>query len=123
LNENYFPLVLGGDCSILVGSALGLKKKGNYAIFYLDGHTDFMDISFSESGGVGGMAASIVTGNGHQKMTNIQNLSPYILEENLWCVGNREYDEEYENEIRKSNATYISLASLREKGISATVHS
>ena len=77
-----------------------------------------MDISLSETGGVGGMAASIVTGNGHEKLTNILNLSPYIKEENLWCVGNREYDDEYENEIRNSSATYISLKDLREKGIS-----
>lgn len=61
-----------------------------------------MDISLSESGGVGGMARSIVTGNGHEKLTNILDLDPYIKEENLWCVGNREYDDEYENEIRKS---------------------
>lgn len=118
LTRNKFPFILGGDCSILLGSAIALKQKGNYALFYLDGHTDFMDISLSETGGVGGMAASIVTGNGHEKLTNILNLSPYIKEENLWCVGNREYDDEYENEIRNSSATYISLKALREKGIS-----
>lgn len=118
LTRNKFPFILGGDCSILLGSAIALKQKGNYALFYLDGHTDFMDISLSETGGVGGMAASIVTGNGHEKLTNILNLSPYVKEENLWCVGNREYDDEYENEIRNSSATYISLKDLREKGIS-----
>lgn len=121
LSANKFPFVLGGDCSILLGSAMALKQKGNYGLFYLDGHTDFMDISLSETGGAGGMAASIVTGNGHQKLTNILNLSPYIKEENLWCVGNREYDDEYENEIRKSSATYISLQELRKQGITKSV--
>lgn len=118
LTRNKFPFILGGDCSILLGSAIALKQKGNYALFYLDGHTDFMDVSLSETRGVGGMAASIVTGNGHEKLTNILNLAPYIKEENLWCVGNREYDEEYENQIRNSTATYISLNDLRKKGIS-----
>jgi len=98
LTRNKFPFILGGDCSILLGSAIALKQKGNFALFYLDGHTDFMDISLSETGGVGGMAASIVTGKGHEKLTNILNLSPYIKQENLWCVGNREDDDEYENE-------------------------
>lgn len=118
LSQNKFPFILGGDCSILLGSAIALKQKGNYGLFYLDGHTDFMDISLSETGGVGGMAASIVTGNGHEKLTNILNLKPYIKEENLWCVGNREYDDTYENEIRNSAATYFSLAELRKQGIS-----
>lgn len=121
LSANKFPFVLGGDCSILLGSAMALKQKGNYGLFYLDGHTDFMDISLSETGCAGGMAASIVTGNGHHKLTNILNLSPYIKEENLWCVGNREYDDEYENEIRKSSATYISLQELRKQGITKSV--
>ena len=123
LTQNKFPFILGGDCSILLGSAIALKQKGNYGLFYLDGHTDFMDVSLSETGGVGGMAASIVTGNGHQKLTNILNLSPYIKEENLWCVGNREYDDEYENEIRNSSATYLSLAMLRKQGIKNCVNS
>ncbi|MFH7017476.1 arginase family protein [Flavobacterium sp. FlaQc-47] len=117
LTQNKFPFILGGDCSILLGTAIALKQKGNYGLFYLDGHTDFMDISLSETGGVGGMAASIVTGNGHEKLTNILNLSPYIKEENLWCVGNREYDDQYENEIRNSSATYLSLHELRKKGV------
>jgi arginase len=121
LSQNKFPFVLGGDCSILLGPAIALKQKGNYGLFYLDGHTDFMDVSLSETGGVGGMIASIVTGNGHKKFTNILNLSPYIKEENLWCVGNREYDDEYEDQIRNSTATYISLDALRKQGISNCV--
>jgi arginase len=123
LTQNKFPFVLGGDCSILLGPAIALKQKGNYGLFYLDGHTDFMDVSLSETGGVGGMAASIATGNGHKKLTNILNLSPYIKVENLWCVGNREYDDEYENEIRNSSATYISVAELQKQGIANCIQS
>lgn len=123
ITTDKFPFVIGGDCSILLGAAIALKQNGNYGLFYLDGHTDFIDISLSETGGVGGMAASIVTGNGHKKLTNILNLSPYIKEENLWCVGNREYDDEYENEIRKSEATYISLDLLRKRGIANCIQS
>lgn len=123
LAEDRLPLVLGGDCSIMIGSAIALKQKGNYALFYLDGHTDFMDTSLSETGGAGGMAAALVTGNGHKKLTNILNLNPYIKEENLWCVGNREYDEAYENEIRNSKAVYISLDKLRKEGIIKCIES
>lgn len=123
LTQNKFPFILGGDCSILLGTAIALKQKGNYGLFYLDGHTDFMDVSLSETDGVGGMAASIVTGSGHGKLTNILNLSPYIKEENLWCVGNSEYDDEYENEIRNSTATYLSLETLRKQGIENCVSS
>ena len=121
LDEGKFPLTIGGDCSILIGAALALKQKGDYAVFYLDGHTDFMDLSFSTSGGAAGMVAAFVAGKGHEKITDILNLWPYIKEENLWCVGNREYDDAYEDEIRHSKATYKSLALLRKEGIANCV--
>lgn len=121
LKENKFPFILGGDCSILLGAAVAMKQQGNYGLFYLDGHTDFMDVALSETGGAGGMAASIVTGNGHAQLTDIAGLAPYIKEENLWCAGNREYDDAYEDEIRNSKATYISLAKLKEAGMAACV--
>src|SRR6195952_670061 len=56
LQNNQLPFVLGGDCSILTGIAVALKQQGSYGLFYLDGHTDFMDVSLSSTGGIGGMA-------------------------------------------------------------------
>lgn len=123
LDEDKFPLTIGGDCSIVIGPAIALKQRGNYALFYLDGHTDFMDISFSASGGAAGMVASIVAGKGHEKLTAILDLSPYIKEEQVWCVGNREYDDAYEDEIRNSKATYKSLDELRKESIGYCVKS
>jgi len=123
LAEKKFPLVIGGDCSIMIGNALALRQKGSYAVFYLDGHTDFMEPNLSQTGGAGGMAAAIVAGIGPKKLTNINGQSPYIKEEYVWCVGNREYDKEYENIIRNSRAVYYSLASLREVGIANCLNS
>ncbi|MDQ4141340.1 MAG: arginase family protein [Bacteroidota bacterium] len=123
LVEQNFLVVLGGDCSILLGSALALKQTGNYGLFYLDGHTDFMEPHFSSTGGVGGMAAAMVAGYGPKKLTDINKLGPYIKEQLVWCVGNREYDEEYEKIIRDSQAQYISLNALREIGIETCTRS
>ncbi|MFD2245597.1 arginase family protein [Pontibacter ruber] len=123
LAEDTFPLVLGGDCSIQIGSALALKQKGNYALFYLDGHTDFVEPDFSQTGGAGGMAAAMVAGRGPEKLTNINGQLPYIQEAHVWCVGNREYDDDYENIIRNSQATYVPLSALRETGIANCVSS
>lgn len=41
VRQGAFALVLGGDCSILLGPALGLKQLGTYGLFFLDGHTDY----------------------------------------------------------------------------------
>ena len=112
-----FILALGGDCSIIIGNALALKQAGNYGLFFLDGHTDFMWPELSNTKGAAGMDLAIVTGHGHKKLTDILHLGTYIREENTWCVGNREYDEEYVRTIENSNIKYFDLNKLRQTGI------
>src|SRR4051812_28070852 len=121
INNNTFQLILGGDCSILIGSALALKQKGKYGIFYLDGHTDFIWPDMSGTHGAAGMDLAIVAGKGHNKLTNIDDLKPYIQEEHIYCVGNREYDVSYEKPVVDSNVAYFPLNRLRENGLQHTV--
>ena len=40
LDAGLFPLVLGGDCSILLGNLLALRRRGRYGLFFVDGHGD-----------------------------------------------------------------------------------
>lgn len=117
IGGNNFILALGGDCSIIIGNALALKQAGNYGLFFLDGHTDFMWPELSNTKGAAGMDLAIATGHGHKKLTDILQLCPYISEENTWCVGNREYDEEYVRTIVNSNIQYFDLNNLRQTGI------
>ena len=41
LDDRRHPLVLGGDCSVLLGVGLGLRRRGRYGLLHIDGHTDF----------------------------------------------------------------------------------
>jgi arginase len=41
LDASRFPIVLGGDCSILLGATLALRRRGRYGAAFLDGHSDF----------------------------------------------------------------------------------
>lgn len=119
--KNAFNIILGGDCSILIGNAIALKKLGNFGIFYLDGHTDFIPPELSETGGAAGMDLAIITGNGPEKLTNINGLKPYILEENIFCCGNAETDDdEYVSHIINSDIHYYDLYQLRKNGFRNT---
>ncbi|MCR6721407.1 MAG: arginase family protein [Chitinophagaceae bacterium] len=117
LQGNKVIWMLGGDCSILTGAALALRREGRFGLFYLDGHTDFMDIRLSSTGGAGGMAASLVAGRGYEGLTKLDGFKNYIDEPLIWCVGNREYDDEYESEVRNSEATYYPLHAMRARGM------
>jgi arginase len=121
LGKGLFPLVIGGDCSILIGAALALKQLGNYAVFSLDGHHDFMWPSLSSTAGAAGMDLAIITGNGPDKLVNIEGFKPYIEERNVCSAGNREYDDAYVNPILGSSIQYSDLASLRKNGLTACI--
>lgn len=113
-------IVLGGDCSILLGCMLGLRSLGNYGLFFLDGHTDYMRPEHSTTGGVAGMDLALVTGNGHEKLTDIHHCRPYVPEQQVFCCGNRELDESYVQLIRQSQISYYDLEALRQFGLAAT---
>ncbi|MBL1220770.1 arginase family protein [Chryseobacterium sp. L7] len=116
-----FNIMLGGDCSILIGTALALKKLGNFGLFYLDGHTDFIPPYLSGTAAAAGMDLAIITGTGHGKLTDIQGLKPYFLEENIFCAGNAETDdEEYVEQIIHSDIHYFDLPRLLQNGFGKT---
>ena len=121
IKQQYISVLIGGDCSILIGTALALKRNGNYGLFFLDGHTDYVLPKQSGTAGAAGMDLAIVTGNGHEKLTNIENQKPYIKEENVFCVGNREFGADwYVDAITNSDIHYTDLYALRQKGINNT---
>jgi arginase len=123
VSRKNFALVIGGDCSILIGNALALKQLGHYKLFFIDGHTDFMWPSLSSTHGVAGMDLAIVTGHGHAQLSNIQGHAPYFNETDTWCVGNREYDPEYVAAIESTSIHYYSLHTLRQSGITSCINS
>lgn len=119
VNEGHFPLVIGGDCSILIGCSHALKQLGRFGLFFIDGHTDYMPLSLSATKAAAGMDLSIATGNGHKKLTDINGLSPYIREEDALAFGNRCYDAAYVQQILDSAIEYFDLDAIRSKGIPA----
>jgi arginase len=56
LEQGDFPLVLGGDCSILLGSALALSHQGRFGLCFVDGHQDLLTPVTSSTGGAAGLA-------------------------------------------------------------------
>jgi arginase len=121
IKSGCFPLVVGGDCSILIGCAHALKTMGNYGLFYIDGHTDFVLPHSSLTKGAAGMDLAIVTGYGHDKLTNIDGLKPYISEELSLAFGNREMETEYVSFIENSWVGYFDLDRVRKVGIERVV--
>ena len=123
ISQKRFPFVLGGDCSILIGIMSALKKEGNYGLIFLDAHADHYLPEQSITGEVADMHLAIVTGKGPESLTNIDGLKPYVKEENVIHVGQRDWDEtkKYGSaDIRETNIQCHSLAAIERDGIELT---
>jgi arginase len=89
LDAAYFPIVLGGDCSILLGSALALRRRERFGLLFVDGHTDLLTPESSETGGAAGMDLALVTGTVPHLLKSIEDLAPYVRPEDVVVLGYR----------------------------------
>jgi len=93
LDRGRFPVVLGGDCNILIGDMLALRRRGRYGLFFLDGHADFYQPEASPTGAVSDMELAIVTGHGPAVLSDIEGRRPLVREEDVVVFGYRDGEE------------------------------
>jgi arginase len=105
LDAGDFPVVLGGDCSILIGAALALKRRGRFGLFFLDGHTDFWEPERSKTGEAAELELGIVTGRGPAPVSDLDGLSPYVHDEDIVLFGPRDDAERAEAGVRDARNT------------------
>ncbi|MEV4572862.1 arginase family protein [Nonomuraea jabiensis] len=89
-----FPVLLGGDCSIMLGPALALRRSGRYGVAYLDAHADFRHLGNSPHvGAAAGEDLALITGRGDDYLTDIDGLRPYIRDEDVIVIGVRDDED------------------------------
>lgn len=89
-----FPLVLGGDHSIAIGTIAGVAKHyNNLGVIWYDAHGDLNTSETSPSGNIHGMSLAVSLGLGHPDLTNILGYMPKVKPENVVIIGARSLDE------------------------------
>ncbi|MHA2423764.1 MAG: arginase family protein [Candidatus Thorarchaeota archaeon] len=116
LDTDRFPMILGGDCSILMGifdayQAIDFPLN----LFFLDGHADFHNIITSPSGEPADMELAALTGHLNDEVVYMTGRGPLLDEKNVVAYGINEYDN-----IGSSNIVVIDRKSITETGIEAT---
>ena len=94
LEAGRFPVVLGGDCSILLGAGLALRRRGRYALFFLDGHTDFSTPSSPRSGQAAAMELWLATGHGPAMLADLEGRGPLFAARDVVLFGHRDLEEQ-----------------------------
>ncbi|QSQ16939.1 arginase family protein [Myxococcus landrumensis] len=121
-----FPLVLGGDCSILLGCLLGLKRTGgHHGLAFMDGHTDFWPPEASLSGGVAGMDLWFASGRGPSVLSNLEGRGPLVRDADVAVLGVRDPEhwgaKASAEHVRDTAMAWLDLNTLRREGIAAGV--
>jgi len=91
LAQNRFVLVLGGDCSVLLGSGLALKQRGRYGLAFIDGHDDFSFIRdrrrYRGLFTAAGLDLGLATGHGPTALSDLRGRSPYFRTDEVVHLG------------------------------------
>ncbi len=94
IQSGSFPLVLGGDHSIAIGTLAGVAKHyKNLGVIWYDAHGDLNTSETSPSGNIHGMPLAVSVGLGHELLTDIGGYSPKIRPEHVVIIGARSLDE------------------------------
>ncbi len=98
LDAGHFPLVIGGDCTVLLGSALALARRCRFGLAFLDGHQDLLTPnSAATSGGAAGMDLALATGHGPPLLANLGGAGPLIRASEVALLGYRDEDSVYDD--------------------------
>ena len=121
LDRESFPLLLGGDCSMLVGVFSAFAQRDvEVGLIFLDGHADFHSTETSASGDPADMELAILTGRGPEKITRIAGKYPLLKDEDVVVYGIRAWDQITESSIRvhdKKRMAEIGIKSAVEEGL------
>jgi arginase len=122
LDAGTVPVVLGGDCSIVLGCLLALKRRGRYGLLFLDGHADFYQPEAEPKGEAASMDLALATGRGPAVVTDIEGSRPLVRDEDVVVLGRRDAAAAQEHGSQRVEDTAIKvldLATIRSVGAEA----
>src|SRR5690625_3885497 len=119
VGKGRFPLVLGGDHSIAIGSLAGISKHyENLGVIWYDAHGDINTVETSPSGNIHGMPLAVSLGLGHKRLTDIMGEAPNVKPENIVLIGIRDLDEGEKEMIKKYNIKVYTMHEIDRLGMS-----
>lgn len=129
LDAGRFPLVLGGDCSVMLGCLYGARRVGGRGLVHVDGHSDFFHPGNYDTkarlGTVAGMDLALATGRGEAILTRWPGVDgPLVADEDAIQAGERDaedadYDKYYGDVVRTA-ITRLTIQQILREGFART---
>ena len=125
LDDGHVPLILGGDCSILLGPMLALRRRGRFGLLFLDGHCDFCDPSHEPHGEAASMDLALATGRGPEVVAKLGGFDCLVEDVDVAQVGFRAFADDTETfdglRIYDTDIEVYDLPRIREMGLEPAI--
>ena len=124
--EQAFVVVLGGDCSIVLGSLLGVRAalRAPIGLVYIDAHADFATPNLSRTGSAASMCLALAVGRGDTALARLDEAEPLVRAEDVALIGRRDQPDSpwYGQEVLPTLPVLdIPHATVRSRGVDAVV--
>lgn len=125
LEKKYFPITLGGDHSMAIGTWSGATQALNaaeeFGLIWFDAHMDAHTPQTSESGAYHGMPLACLLGRGEPTLCNIGSSAPKLKPEHLCLIGIRSYEEGEACLLKELGVRIFFMDEVKQRGIEAVV--
>lgn len=123
VKQGKFPLVLGGDHSIAIGTLSGLSTTyKNLGVIWYDAHADMNTAETSPSGNIHGMPLAVAMGLGHERLVNILQGGQKVKPENVVIIGARSVDPGERQLIKEKKIKVFTMHEIDRDGMTAVMN-
>ena len=118
--DGAFVIVLGGDCSVVLGALLGVGRRGPVGLVYLDAHADFATPQESRTGSAASMDLALAVGRGDSPLARLGGASPLVAATDVALVGRRDEEQPWYGQQALGPLGVLDLGhlELRDQGAS-----
>jgi arginase len=126
LQMNCFPLVIGGDHSIAIGTIAGVsaycrKEKKSLGVLWVDAHGDMNTDQTSPSGNIHGMPLAASIGLGSRELTSVAGEYRKVDPKNVALIAVRDLDDGEKLNIKKNGMNIFTMEDIDKHGMSAVM--
>lgn len=122
MQANHFPLVIGGDHSLSVGSIRGAAKHKKLGVIWVDAHADFNTTETTPSGNIHGMPLAALCGLGDSRLVCLWDETPPVIDpRRVAVIGARDLDLGEKRNLREAGVMVQSMEQIDRIGMVAAI--
>jgi arginase len=122
IKSGHFPLVLGGDHSLSLGSIRGAAKVRKLGVIWIDAHADFNTDKTTPSGNIHGMPLAALCGLGDKRLSQLWDEPlPVVDPKQVAIIGARDLDPGEKVNLREAGVMVMGMEQIDRLGMVAAV--